>query len=174
MFKQSIITFIGGEWRRKTSENLLDFFSTEQLKKVFPNIGPDYLNTIFDDCEDIISCYCLYEKGLYTGTFVSLIEEDASEKILSIHGARASCHKNNLLLFRSYIEIISAILDEGFTLQTSCLKSNIRAIKFNYGVGFKPIADKNKRLLMQVDYHLLLQSTVYRYLYHDRITPSEL
>lgn len=174
MFQQSIISFCGGEWRRRTSENLLDFFSTKQLELVFPNIGPDYLNTIFDDCKDIISCYCLYEMGFCTGSFVCLIEEDSSKKILSIHGARASCSCNNLLLFRAYIEIISAILDEGYTLQTSCSKSNIRAIKFNYGVGFKPIADKKERLLMQVDYHLLLQSTVYRYLYHDRITPSEL
>lgn len=175
MFQRRIIPFIGGEWRRETSDNLLDFFSAEKLRLVFPNIEPDHLKIVIDDCKDIISCYYLYKRELCKGTFACIIEEDADKRILSIHGGGvSSSFGDNLLLFRAYIAIVSAILDDGYTLQTSCSNSNIRAIKFNYGVGFTPIAKKNKRVYMQVNLSQLHQSVIYRYLNSERSTHSEL
>lgn len=149
----------------------MDFFSAEELHLVFPNIEPAHLENVFDDCKGVVSCYLLYKGEACTGSFVCIIEEDADKRILSIHGGGVGrSFDDNLLHFRAYIEIVSVILDEGYTLQTSCSNSNHRAIKFNNGVGFKPILEKNKMLYMQVDSLQLRQSVVYKYLYSERST----
>ena len=95
--------------------------------------------------------------------FVYVYVEDEQTMKVSIHGG-GWLSNHAMLNYRAYILLIEALLQQGFKVRTACQIDNMKAFRFNKGIGFvNHYTSKNYRYLW-ISEKRLQSSLVYRYL----------
>lgn len=168
MFSPSSISFKNGQWRTFSYERLKDNFSEKSWSQIFSSVdSDDQFRQIINLCPETTSCYVLYKNDIFTGAFVFLIKDVDKDNVLSIHGGGES-FIDKRFLFRAYIEMIFAILGDGYRVQTTYSENNYKAAKFNSVVGFKTYKNENGRVHLEIDDKGLINSSMYKYLYSTK------
>ena len=151
------------EWRKRTNEPLMDFFKEAEWVSIFSDV------TSAEELEDLMNmdcgqCYVAYNPVSDTPFgFIYVYVEDEQTKKVSIHGG-GWLPNHALLNYRAYILLIEALLQQGFKVRTSCRLDNMRAFRFNKGIGFvNHYTSKNYRYLW-ISEKRLHSSSVYRHL----------
>lgn len=151
------------EWRKRTNEPLMNFFKEVDWFRIFSDV------TSAEDLEDFMNmdcgqCYVAYNlaSDIPFG-FIYVYVEDEQTKKVSIHGG-GWLPNHALLNYRAYILLIEALLQQGFKVRTACKLDNVKAFRFNRGIGFvNHYTSKNYRYLW-ISEKRLHSSLIYRHL----------
>lgn len=149
------------EWRKRTNEPLMDFFKEADWLSIFSDVTSakdleDFMNM---DCGQCFVAYNPVSNAPFG--FIYVYEEDKQTKKVSIHGG-GWLPNHALLNYRAYILLIEALLQQGFKVRTACRLDNIKAFRFNRGIGFvNHYTSKNYRYLW-ISEKRLHSSLVYR------------
>lgn len=151
------------EWRIRTNEPLMDFFKETDWLRIFSDV------TNVEDLEDFMNmdcgqCFVAYNPiSNAPFGFVYVYVEDEQTKKVSIHGG-GWLPNHALLNYRAYIMLIKTMLQQGFKVRTACKPDNLKAIRFNRGIGFvNHYTSKNYRYFW-ISEKRLLASPVYQWL----------
>jgi len=151
------------EWRERTNEPLIGFFSDSSWRLIFPDVENDEQLEGFlqMDCG-----YCLVAYNTATHTpfgFIYVYMEDEREKKVSLHGG--GWLPNNVFLnYRAYILLIENLLQYGNKVRTACRPENVKAIRFNRSIGFvNHYTTKNYRYFW-ISEKRLQASSIYQHL----------
>lgn len=114
-----------------------------------------------------VNCYTLkISKSHETIGFVYTKHEDDHGRIRSIHGGGwGKTTRLSMLYYRGLILMVHTLLQEGIKVRTSCLKENIRALRFLRSIGFIPYTYTDTYVYMWINKNRLTNSTIYKYLY---------
>lgn len=159
-------------WRKRTDEPLMDFFKEADWLSIFSDVtSAEELEGFMNmDCGQ---CFVAY--NLASGTpfgFVYVYVEDEQTKKVSIHGG-GWLPNHAILNYRAYILLIEALLQHGFKVRTACQLDNVKAFRFNKGIGFvNHYTSKNYRYLW-ISEKRLHSSAIYKRLLNVKyIEPS--
>ena len=151
------------EWRKRTSEPLMDFFKEAEWLGIFSDV------TSAEELEDFMNmdcgqCFVAYNPITNTPFgFIYVYVEDEQTKKVSIHGG-GWLPNHALLNYRAYILLIEVLLHQGFKVRTACKLNNEKAFRFNRGIGFvNHYTSKNYRYLW-ISEKRLHSSLVYRHI----------
>lgn len=141
----------------------MDFFKESEWLSIFSDV------TSSEELEDFMNmdcgqCFVAYNHVSDTPFgFIYVYLEDEKKKIVSIHGG-GWLPNHAILNYRAYILLIEALLQRGIKVRTACQLDNMKAFRFNKGIGFvNHYTSKNYRYLW-ISEKRLQSSRVYRHL----------
>lgn len=151
------------EWRKRTHEPLMSFFKEVDWLSIFSDVtSADELENFMNmDCGQCFVAYNPVTNAPFG--FIYVYVEDEQTKKVSIHGG-GWLPNHAMLNYRAYILLIEVLLRQGFKVRTACKLDNMKAFRFNKGIGFvNHYTSKNYRYLW-ISEKRLHSSLVYRHL----------
>ncbi len=156
------------EWHKYTDgECLCKHFPLAEWHLIVSDVDTD------EEWEDIlrnstyVNCYTLkMSKSQETIGFVYTKHEDDYGRIRSVHGGGwGKSTRLSFLYYRGLILMVRTLLQDGIKVRTSCLKGNIRALRFLRSIGFVPYFYTDTYVYMWISEKRLNNSKIYKYLY---------
>lgn len=123
------------KWKKRIDEPLMDFFNESDWLHIFPDV------TSVGQFEDLMNmdcgqCFVAYNPASNISLgFIYVYFEDVRQKKVSVHGGSWTPNLT-MLNYRAYIMLIEALLNQGYKVRTACRLDNIKATRFNKGIGF--------------------------------------
>ena len=150
-------------WRKRTDEPLMDFFKEADWLSIFSDV------TNVEDLEDFMNmdcgqCYVAYNPVSNAPFgFIYVYVEDEQTKKVSIHGG-GWLPNYAILNYRAYILLIEVLLQQGFKVRTACRLDNMKAFRFNKGIGFVNHYTSKNYCYLWISEKRLHSSLVYKHL----------